>query len=58
MLFKKKLDLSERDIDYALYFYCLNVKGIELGKIKYEINKSTGRLIGAKAEIRKEAKHE
>jgi hypothetical protein len=54
MFFKKKIDLLEVDIDQALYYYYLNVKGIELGRIKYEVNKSTGKLIGAKANILKE----
>lgn len=56
MFSKKKISLLETDINYALYFYYKNVHGVELGKISYEVNKSTGRVIGAKAQVLKNTK--
>lgn len=49
--FKKKITISEREIDYALAEYFKKHKNIQLGKIEYKVNKSTGRVINAKAEI-------
>ena len=54
MLFKKKHELTDREIDYAIAKYVEEVHNISAGKIKYVINKSTGRLYGAKVDILKE----
>jgi hypothetical protein len=53
MFFKRKVEISEREIDHALAEYYKTHKGLSLGKIKYQVNKSTGRIIGAKAKILK-----
>lgn len=50
-LLRSVIDIPEHELDYALAEYYRNHKGIELGKIKYKINKSAGLIYGIKAEV-------
>lgn len=53
MFGKEKINITTQQINQALYDYFKFNKNIELGKIKYEFNKSAKLMVGAKAEVLK-----
>lgn len=57
-LLRSRIDIPVHELDYALAEYYRKHKDLELGKIKYKINKSAGLIYNIQAEILKNYRRE